>query len=433
MISKATFAPAGLRNAIGLQRPPTADLLWVLIRPVQFALYFLSGLVPRKPTRWVFGSWNGKRYADNAAALFEHCARRPGNGIDAIWIASSRPVLRRVRERGLRAHLLWSPRGLHACLTAGVYVFVSTTQDINHWTSRGARLVLLRHGVGIKKIGRSHTNPSHRQHRLYHGTRMQRALWRFLLPWHSVRSDLVIATSPLHAEQAYEYFGVGPERVEITGFPRCDVLFHPERPQVDSALDAWIRDLESRGAHLFFYMPTFRDDGSPPFVFPWEELDRRLGELGARMLVRTHFDDRSGFARRLGQLRLANIRLHEPHADPYAIFPAVRSLITDYSSVAYDFMLLRRPVIFFTSDQQSFQQMRSLYFDYDEVTPGLRARTLGELVDAMAAAVEGRGDPHAAARDQLMDRFHSYREGGSCERVYAAVHRRFVDGAGGRA
>ena len=44
-----------------------------LARPAQFATYFLSGLVPRRPSLWVFGSWGGHRFADNAAAFFHFC------------------------------------------------------------------------------------------------------------------------------------------------------------------------------------------------------------------------------------------------------------------------------------------------------------------------------------------------------------------------
>lgn len=399
--------------------------LGVLLRPLQLLLYWLSGLTRRDMRRWVFGAWHGKRLTDNAAALFLYCVEHPDKGMEPIWIASSREVLRQARERGLCAYHAWSPRGLHACLTAGVFVFVSTTRDINHWASRGAKTVLLRHGVGVKKIGRAHANPSHLLYRFYHGNPLQRAFWRIVLHWHTVSFDLVIATSPLHAEQAVEYFGVSPDRVVITGFPRNDVALSSATDTWDVDLNRWLADIAEQRQSLFFYMPTFRDDGTRPYDFSWPELDRRLEKLGAKLLVRVHFADRSGFAAAMnGSLR--NIRLHDPNGDPYRVFHAVRALITDFSSVAYDFMLLGRPVIFFTPDEERFKRMRSLYFDYDEVTPGPRARTIDELERAMASVIEG-SDGSREASQRLVERLHTYRDAQSSSRVFNAIVERLVN------
>ena len=80
------------------------------VRPLQFALYGLVGLLPRRTGLWVFGSWGGHRFADNAAAFFRYCDDLDEPSIRPVWISRDRTVVARVRREGRRAHWIWSPR-----------------------------------------------------------------------------------------------------------------------------------------------------------------------------------------------------------------------------------------------------------------------------------------------------------------------------------
>ncbi len=397
------------------------------MRPLQLCVYFLSGYFPRDPHQWVFGSWHGNLFVDNTAALFLYCARLSDDTVRPIWITTSKQVLNQVHELGFEAYHALSLRGIFACLTAGVFIFVGTSRDINHWLSRKANLVLLRHGAGIKTIGRGHENPSHRMYQFYYGNRLQRAFWRVVMQWHTIKPDLVLATSQLHAEQAVEYFGITPDRIMLTGFPRNDVIFEPTRAPLEPELRAWVEEIAAQGWHLFFYMPTFRDDGTPPFSFSWDDFDQRLGRVRAKLLVRFHPGDTSGTARRLQKLETCNIKIHEPLYDAYRAFNAVEALITDYSSVGYDFMLTKKPIIYLITDLEKYKNLRKMYLDYDDVSPGPKVHTLDELEDAMDSVIKGNSGVPQEVVDRVADRFHVFRDAGSSERVYSEIRRRFVD------
>ncbi len=409
----------------------------VALRPLQLVLYLLSGLMRRDRKLWVFGAWHGERFSDNAAALLRFSVNHHEGEVRCVWVASRYSVVRRVRQHGLPAHHRWSPKGIGACLRGGVYVFVSTTRDINHWLSKGARLVLLRHGVGIKRIGKAHRNPSHPLYRLHHSPFWQRWIWRAILHWHTVPMDLVIATSKLHAEQALEYFHVSQKDVVITGFPRNDRLLaadtedRAERqlPPEDAQLADWLAAAKAAARPVVFYMPTFRDAGNAPINFTWAELDARLDELGAEMLVRPHSSDRSNFVRPLIERRFAHLRLHHPQSDPHDVLSHMTALVTDYSSVAYDYMLLRRPIVFYTCDRDLYTSTRALAFDYDDVTPGLKATDLESLVAALTSIIDGTARIPIPAVDALLDQFHVYRDGQSAHRVFSVISARFATSA----
>ena len=190
-----------------------------VFRPLQFAIYALAGLFPRDPNTWAFGTWSGKRFADNAAALFLHAADANRPDIRTVWITRRRAVRDQLRRDGHRAHFTWSPAGVWWGLRAGVYIYDSVPRDLNFWLSRGAMLALLRHGIGMKKVERAIDAPDHRLFKLFHGRPVERTFWRIALPWHTPVPDTSIACSPTHVAQAVRFYAIDPTRVHVTGFP----------------------------------------------------------------------------------------------------------------------------------------------------------------------------------------------------------------------
>jgi hypothetical protein len=398
----------------------------VLLRPLQFAIYGISRLSVRDDNWWVFGSWSGKRFGDNSGALFVTAAVAEPPAPRVTWISARRDIVRDLRARGHDARLQWSPSGLWACLRAGVYVFDGYTKDVNHWLSNGAARVLLRHGVGMKRIDRGIDIPSHRLYKLFRGSWSQRIFWRIVLPWHAVRPDLVLATSPEHATQAVEYFGVPRDRVVITGFPRHDVLF--ARPtEVDSPPPA-VQSIRAELAPTFLFMPTFRD-GFARHDFDYAGLDRAATTAGVVVYVKLHFvDAERGTDDHGDRTRWPSLRFVDPTIDPTVLYPEVDGLITDFSSASFDFMLLEKPIIYFVPDYDHFLCLRSLYYPFDDVTPGPKCRTLEALAAAMTTAVQVGLGEHEKHYQRLLDRFYTHRDGGSSDRAYAAIRERLVGG-----
>jgi len=393
-----------------------------LARPLLHLFYFLSGLFTRDPRRWVFGSWSGRRFTDNGAALYSYVTSLNVPPIQFTWISSDRRIVSELRRQGLPACHRWSIRGMSECLRAGVFVFDGHTKDINHWLSRGSKRVLLRHGVGIKKIERGIDIPTHRLYKLFHGNHLQKAFWRFLLPWHSVRPDLVMATSPEHAAQAELYFGVDADKIAITGFARNDILFDDPPRGLESSLASWIEGQRSKGRKTFLFMPTFREGqrGRRP---SWLELDRMAEQAGIGLLVKLHFVEA---ARDSLPENCSNLTMVDPLTDPNTLYSHVDGLISDFSSAAYDFMLLQKPLIFFIPDFDEFVQARTFYYDYNDVTPGPKTRTVSELADAVQAAAAFGIASYQGDYESILKRFHTFRDGGSAERTFAAIHDRFV-------
>lgn len=430
--SKPTHTQTLLSISLGAcSRRSLAILLVPLIRPVQHLLYLGVRILPRDRNRWLFGSWGGTRYADNAAALFKYCNAADKSNIRCIWITKDRDICAMLRTQGYEAHLAWSLIGFLNSLRAGIYVFDGLTKDINHWTSNGAKRVLLRHGVGIKKIERSIDQENHRLFKLFHGKWWEQLIWSFLIPWHRIRPDLVLASSDVHAKQAERFFDVPATNIAITGMPRTDALFDVDRAtQLPEQVKDWIASRRSSRRTICLFLPTFRDDGSHSALFDWKHLDELLCDTQASLLIKAHPEDRSMRKAYCG--KYDHILAAPTDIDPGALLQLADCFITDYSSVVYDFMLLRRPIIFYCSDLIGYQRSsRTLDIPYEDASPGTHVRTLEELIEAIkeAATFDAENDSLSKEYEHVLSQFHAFQDCNSSQRVHDEMYKRFVEQA----
>jgi CDP-glycerol glycerophosphotransferase (TagB/SpsB family) len=392
-----------------------------LLRPVQFLLYLASGLVPRRRGLWVFGSWGGYRFADNAAAFFRHCLAHPEPGRQVVWISRDRSIVRRLRADGMEAHWVWSPRGIARSVRAELYVFDCFSKDINFWLSNGATKVNLWSGVPLKVFERDIDTPGNRYHRLFHGRRWERLVLGAMMPWHVVRPDLLIATSETTADITRRAFDVDDEAVVVTGFPRNDLLVdielaaaHGDRPGVDEIRRAYEAD-----RRIFIYLPTFRDSAKPFLTIDWKKLETVLDELDAMFFIKFHPVDATAFDHASERI----VQLYQD-TDVYDVLPYATALISDYSSVIFDFMLLDRPIIYFVPDLEEFvSSSRSLLFDPRKIAVGPLCTNSGDLLAALAdvAAANRLTEAEEAHRVSVLTLLHTHLDGNAAQRVRAAI------------
>ena len=399
-----------------------------LARFVLFPFYFLSGFPRRRPELWVFGSWGGYRFADNSAAFFLHCQREYSDHLRLVWISRNQAIVDDLRDRGYEAHKVWSLAGLRCCLQAKLYIFDSFVKDINFWTSRGATKVNLWSGVPLKAFERDISNPRSRYYRLFHGSLPERWLLAMMMPWHVDRPDLIIATSEETARITRRAFDIPGDTVVVSGFPRNDILFPGPDEQVGPRpgwTASFARAVED-GQRILMYLPTYRDSGESYFNVDWSELDRLMEELGATFFFKFHPDEQSTF-RGQGQ----HVVELEQECDIYSMMAHTDVLISDYSSIIFDFMLLGRPIVYYTPDLDAFvKSSRSLIFQPVDIAVGPVCTTAAELFESLKAVVSGEsGSASDVARwAETRRRFNAHVDGHSSQRVAEMIDSKVLQG-----
>ncbi|MCL6633661.1 MAG: CDP-glycerol glycerophosphotransferase family protein [Alicyclobacillus herbarius] len=231
----------------------------------------------------------------------------------------------------------------------------------------GTHLVQVWHAVGaFKKFGFSRVglpggpDPRSRDHRNY--------------TMAVVSSKNVI---PYYAEG----FGIDASRVLPLGVPRTDLFF--DKDQMTRALTEVRRKYSlPDGKQVILFAPTFRGRGQMSAYFPFEvlDMDRIYREL----------KDEFVFLLKFHPFVKERISIPPEFRDFFydvsdnreinSLLLATDVLVTDYSSVCFEFALLERPMIFFAFDLEQYIRERDFYFDYYEFIPGTCVRTTEELI-----------------------------------------------------
>lgn len=372
---------------------------------VQFAR--LGELTPRDSGEYVFIGQRDGQFLGNVKHLFIHFATRHPE-VRSHFLTCRRDVQRMLGEAGLPVLLFPSVEAVEALARAGTVVVDNF--DFRHAAYgqlvRKARIIQLWHGVGFKKIGfieRDSAIP---------GNYAAQELERLYSGYHTV-----VSTSPFYSSQVFAR-AFRAEHVVDLGYPRTDVFFRPLRkPDLLNADPERFMALSRlrKERHLVLYAPTFRDKVGNALgadALDLARLDAFLGKAGMHLVIKGHHLT----GQRLSA-SFANISAFDNDADVYPLMPLIRAMITDYSSIYMDYLLLDRPVVFFCPDYDEYvTRNRELQFPYDEMTPGPKCRTRDELHEALHRAAHG-DDGFGPARRAMRDKAFLHHDGKASHRI----------------
>ncbi|MGO2861531.1 MAG: CDP-glycerol glycerophosphotransferase family protein [Brevibacterium sp.] len=185
-----------------------------------------------------------------------------------------------------------------------------------------------------------------------------------------------------HLRDVYsEAFGIEREAVIATGLPRIDGFLREGR--ADEVLVDLERDFPAaEGKRKILWAPTFRGRGSGDAHYDYDVIDFRAlyeacGDDTVVLFRQHHFiPDPAPIPEEFSD-RLIDVAAF-PDTNDLLLVSDV--LITDYSSVIYEYSLLERPMIFFAYDLETYSATRGMHRDYEEAAPGSIATTFEELI-----------------------------------------------------
>ena len=212
-----------------------------------------------------------------------------------------------------------------------------------------------------------------------------------------------------------EAFGLPEERMVPTGIPRMDRFFD-ERARAEGRARARARFPMTDGRMTILLAPTFRGLGPRDATYAFHLLDlpalhRVAGERDAVVIVKMHPFIRERLAVP-EPLRDRIVDGTDVEIDVNDLLLAVDLLVTDYSSIVFEFSTLRRPMLFFAYDLEEYVAERDFYVPFSEFVPGRIVRTFDELLDAIRRGGDGVEAVEAFAR-----RHFDHLDGSATDRV----------------
>ena len=119
------------------------------------------------------------------------------------------------------------------------------------------------------------------------------------------------------------------------------------------------------------------------------------------------------------ELNYSNIVFWEDR-DIYPFLSNFDILLTDYSSIYFDFLILNRSIIFTPFDFQEYSKLNGFYYDYDSVTPGPKAKDWDDVINHIQDILHGI-DKYKEKRSMINRNFNKYQDGENSERVFQEI------------
>ncbi|WP_241503504.1 CDP-glycerol glycerophosphotransferase family protein [Bacillus safensis] len=191
-----------------------------------------------------------------------------------------------------------------------------------------------------------------------------------------------VIVSSEHIRKHYaEGFGVDIENVIATGIPRTD-LFFDERRKNEVRTRLYEDYPFLKGKKVILFAPTFRGNGQQSAYYPYEELNYNQ--------LYHEFKDEYVFLFKIHPFVKNQINIPYQYSDFFYDFSDFREinelllvadiLVTDYSSVCFEFALLQKPIIFFSFDVEDYIRKRDFYYEYFSFIPGPLAKSCNDLI-----------------------------------------------------
>lgn len=360
------------------------------------------------PDTVLFESFLGKSYSDSPKYIFEYLNKTYPGRYKCIWAYADKKrdipfPAKQVKRLGLR-YFYYMAR----CR----YVVFNGRQPTFYKKRKGCIFLETWHGTPLKKLvfdmdDVTSASPLYKED-VYYQTRA----WDYLVAPNEFSEKIF--------RRAFSFEG----SILGTGYPRNDILYHPDKEALALAIKEELGLPKDK--KVILYAPTWRDDefyGPGMYKFSLMlDLGRMKEELGSEYVVilRTHYFiadalDLSGY----GGFAF-NLSKYDDVARLYLISDV---LITDYSSVFFDYANLRRPMLFFTYDLEKYRSiLRGFYIDVEKELPGPMLFDTEEIIDAIHNLRTIQRN-YEERYKQFYEKYCAWEDGHAAERVVDAVFR----------
>ncbi|MCR5691370.1 MAG: CDP-glycerol glycerophosphotransferase family protein [Eubacterium sp.] len=227
----------------------------------------------------------------------------------------------------------------------------------------------------------------------------------------------LIVNGPRTKDQYQTAFGLAEERIFQEGLPRTDLIL--DRDRMGQLEEKFYREYpEYREKKILLYAPTFRDSQveDPRLALDLEKFVKKMNEDQV-LFLRLHPHVADNFKEPVEELYGGRVVNMSAYPGVASLLQVADCLITDYSSIMFEFYLLKKPVFFFAYDLAEFEKEgRSFYEDYRQFVPGPVCLNQEELVEAMEDYKWDEARWQAFCQDN-----YKYLDTGARDRVFSLI------------
>ncbi len=364
---------------------------------IQIFYHLTSPFVPQKNSVILAGH-GAKYFNGNIQYLFEYL-ESSSPGFLYFFYTKNKTVYKELCKK-YQGKILYAyhPRTFFRFLQAKILLIATGMDDFfPYHIPRNKKVINLWHGIPIKNIG-------------YFIPGVDTSTFRDF----PKVLDAFCVSSQFDGKIMQKAFRINKKTVFISGLPKNDFI------RMDHSL--FLRQNPIFTKKVILYAPTFRDDEKTPKsldeLFPLNQLQKLLEKQDAHFYIRHHLNSAEN------DILLDFDRIHSASSalfpDPQPLLYFTDILITDYSGIYFDFLLLDRPIIFYNYDFETYRKKRGFLYDYEENTPGPKIQKKENLLPAIEHYLQ-HPEKDKAHRLSVRNKFHQFTDGKACERIFQKI------------
>lgn len=370
-------------------------------------LRVLPLFIKREAKMILFASYNGKSTGDSPGAIFEALRADPAYAdYQLVW------ALKKPRPVAGAEVVRFNSLAYYKALTKAKYWVFNAKMAPYYYKAEDQVYLQTWHGTPLKRLAHDIEDTGKRYRAYLTHKQMVKSYAEDSRHW-----DWLIASSPFTVDKFASAFQFPPDKMIQMPYPRTDILYQPKPEQIEQLKAHYQLPLDKK---VILYAPTWRDDAygldgyHMRLQLDFAHWKAVLGEQYV-VLFKPHY------------LISNHIRIDEELKDFIYPLPATLDiheaylmadvLVTDYSSVFFDYAILKRPIYFYMYDLELYSQhLRGFYLDVHKDLPSTPIQTEKEL---LAALLENNFD-YALLAD-FNQRFNPWVQGSSSLKIIEKI------------
>lgn len=367
---------------------------------------FIKTFTPIKEGLIVFESGVGKQYADSPRAIYEKLVEE-GYNYKFVWV-NNKP--NRYKDINTKRIKRLSPSYYYYLARAEYWV---NNQNFPHYIEKrkGTTYLQTWHGTPLKRMQHDIEKVVGRDDGYLDRVSKMKDMW-----------DYLISPSPYASKAFRSAFKYEKEIIE-TGYPRNDLFYNKDKEKLKNEVLNRLNLPEDK--KIILYAPTFRDNQTSTnnkFLFDIEmdlhEMKEKLGE-NYIVLLRMHV------------VVVSKLKIDESLEEfvfNVSNYPDIQELqllsdilITDYSSVMFDYANTGNPILFFTYDLENYRDnIRGFYMDFENEAPGPLVFNTEEIIESVLNVADTT-EKYKKKYQAFQEKYCSLEDGKASERVVEHV------------
>lgn len=373
---------------------------------ISLFLAILGNFIPKNRNKIIFISTPD--FSDSSRYLYEEIRENPFfKNHKFIWIVKNKNKFRNIKKDIIFIEI-YSFEWIKEILSSK---YVISSHGIPFWKSYNQISISICHGIPLKALCKFNKNI--------------KTLDRLLIPTSIKKINYLIVNSDF-TKRLFSaiYWILELNKIKSIGYPRNDYLYKSNDESLKH-LNKLLGGFEVEAKKIIFYLPTFRAYNKDEDIKIKKSivLNRRLNDFFNKnnliLIYKPHpvnEDFFNGFSSENIHL-IKNEDLARHNITIYDLLSCIDILVTDYSSVYFDFLIVDKPIVFYCPDIETYEEKRGFILKpYHRWTPGSKARNISELIESIESAI-ANPDKYRDQREKLINILFKHKDGRASERI----------------